>query len=131
MKIVGKICSVLLLVQLCVLGVRAAPENHIVQKVEVSCRSENEQITRQYTDFSKMEAVLNFLRLTEYAGMPDDDPDLHTGSRCKITVLLAGGDRHIYYLLADRYLSRNYQPWEQVVPPGSLLALVQELPADQ
>lgn len=126
----GKLWFLALLMLLCAGPVRATAEDHVVTQVQVRYRQSGRQLTREYTQSSKMEAVLNYLRLCEYAGMPADDPEQHMGNRCRITVSLAGGGQHVYCLHADRYLSRDFRPWEQVDPPSPILELLLSLPPD-
>lgn len=111
--------------------VHAAAEDHIVTRVRVAYQDEDARLSRQYTHSENMEAVLNFLRLSKFAGLPADDPEAHTGSRCTVTVELAGGSHRVYYLHDERYLSKDGAPWELVEPPASMRSLLESLPGDR
>lgn len=103
---------------------------HIVAGVDVHYRGQDALLQLHYSETWKMEAILNYLRLLEYDGLPADDPELYRGDRCRITLRLAAGGERIYYLLNDRYVSRDLHPWEQMVPPQTLLSLLESIPAD-
>lgn len=103
---------------------------HIVTGVDVYYRGQDTVVQLHYSQTGKMETILNYLRLLEYDGLPNHDPELLRGDRCRITLRLAGGDRRIYYLLDDRYVSKDLHPWERMVPPQPLLSLLESLKAD-
>lgn len=135
MQNMAKIRKMLLLLTLlfCLSGrVYAVPvqDAHIVTGVDVQYRRQDATLQLHYSQTGKMEAILNYLRLLEYDGLPNHDPELHRGDRCRITLRLAGGGERIYYLLDDRYVSRDLHPWERIVPPQALLSLLESLPAD-
>lgn len=123
-----KICFLIaLLAFLLPVTVYGAAEDHIVTRVQVAYQNADTRLSRQYTDSEHMEAVLNFLRLCRFAGLPADDPEAHAGSRCTVTVELAGGGMRVYYLHGERYLSKDGRPWELVEPPASILSLLEAL----
>ncbi len=115
----------------CRVNAAAPPALHIATRIDVHYRFSDTAITRQFTQPAKMEAILNYLRLLEYAGIPEGDPEQHIGDTCRITVQLADGSRRIYHLHANRYLSRDFRPWEKVESSQDLPALLQSLPTDK
>ena len=110
--------------------VQAAVDNHIVTRVEVALQQPHSMTRRQYTQEKKMEAVLNYLRLAKYAGMPNALPGNPQADHCRITVHLAPGGSHIYDLLDWQYLSRDGNAWELAEMPEGFLLLLEALPSD-
>lgn len=124
------IWAVFLCVFLCCARASAQGEERLVTQVQVRYEQGGAPLLRQYTKQDKMMAILNFLRLCKFDGMPADNPEDHIGSRCQILLTLAGGGSRTYYLHAERYLSKDGLPWEKVKPPDSLLELLRALPSD-
>lgn len=104
--------------------------HHLATGIEIAYRSEQTLVQRSFRQSTHMEAVLNYLRLLEYDGMPHTDPEQLQGDTYRITVHLADGNRHIYHLHADRYLSRDFRPWVKVESRRSFAALLQSLPTE-
>lgn len=111
--------------------VRAAVEDHIVTGVKVQCIHEDVHYFRNYTDSRKVEAVLNYLRLCRFAGLPEDTPPAQPDSRSVFTVFLAGGNQRIYQFLDGQYLSKDGGPWELVELPEETYLLLQAIPGDR
>ena len=109
--------------------VQAAVDNHIVARVEVVCRSGGRVIRREYRQQKKMEAVLNYLRLAKYAGMPEASPPAGSDD-LRVTVRLTPGGSHRYDLRDWQFLSRDGSPWELVEMPEGLVYLLEQLPSD-
>lgn len=113
-------------------GPEPTPPLCVVTQVDVTCRSPGDILERHYTQPQKMEAVLNYLRLLEYRGQADCDPEQLIGNAYKIMVQLSDGCSHCYYQRADQYLSRDRKPWERIDPDQArqLYLLLVELPGD-
>jgi hypothetical protein len=110
--------------------VSAAVDSHLAVRVDVLYAWEQGALLRQYTGQEKMGAVLNYLRLAQYAGMPEDDPLRQKGDTCRIRVHLATGGMHQYLLHAGQFLCRDDEPWEVVELQQPLLPLLRALPSD-
>ena len=108
----------------------AQGEELLVTRVDVDYKESSQSLIRHYSGQEKMMAILNFLRLCKFDGMPADNPEDHAGSSCQILLTLAGGGHRAYYLHDERYLSKGGRPWEKIRPPGSLRALLLALPSD-
>ena len=109
--------------------VQAAVDHHIVSRVEVVCRGNGRVIRREYRRQKKMEAVLNYLRLAKYAGLPEAPPPAGADG-LHVTVYLLPGGNHRYDLRDWQYFSRDGSPWELVEMPEGLVYLLQHLPSD-
>ena len=120
----------LLLAAFCRISADAAVDSHIVTGVDVVYRQAQSGLQRHYTTQENMQAVLTYLRLAKYAGLPEEDPTAQGGEVCRITVHLAPGDSHVYDLINDVYLSRNGGPWELAEFPEPRLPLLRRMPSD-
>ena len=124
----------ILTVCLLALGARpvsAAVDSHLAVRVDVLYAWEQGALLRQYTGQEKMGAVLNYLRLAQYAGMPEGDPLRQKGDTCRIRVHLATGGMHQYLLHAGQFLCRDGGTWEVVELQDPLLPLLRALPSDE
>ncbi len=104
--------------------------HHLATGIDVAYRQEHTQILRSFRQSRSMEAILNHLRLLEYAGMPANDPEYQKADTYRITVHLADGQAHIYHLHADSYLSRDFRPWVKVESGRSMQELLNSLPEE-
>ena len=105
--------------------------HHLATGIDVVYRLEQRQVKRSFRQTGHMEAILNYLRLLEYDGIPKTDPEQLQGDMYRITVHLADGNRHVYHLHADRYLSRDFRPWVKVESDRSFAALLSALPEER
>lgn len=130
MNNIKKFILCFLIVWVCTVPTQAATfhGHHLAKQIDVTCPSA--QIYRSFRQCHNMEVILNYLRLLQYAGIPQQDPELLDGPTFRITIHLADGARRIYHLHNDRYLSRDFRPWEQVESSGTLSALLLELPSE-
>lgn len=108
----------------------ATAGDRVVTGIDIFYRQNQDSLERHYTSSEKMQLVLNYLRLLEYAGIPDTDPEMYTGNVCRISLQLAGGGSRTYYLYADRFLSVDYRPWQIIVPDRSLVTVLHLMPND-
>lgn len=102
----------------------------LVTQVEVSCRDGDRQLRRVYTQPEKMCQVLNYLRLQKNLGAPHTNPERIMGPAYRICIRTLDGRQHIYQQRADRYLSREYAPWQIIEPTGQLRRILQQTPSD-
>lgn len=109
--------------------VQAAVDEHVVSSVELVCRSGGRVIRREYRQERKMEAVLNYLRLAKYAGMPESPPPTNA-DELGVTVHLVRGGSHRYDLRDWQFLSRDGGAWELAEMPEGLVFLLERLPSD-
>lgn len=86
----------------------------VVTQVRIDGYHGQQQVCRCYTQPEKIEAVLNYLRMQENKGMAQIDPERIVGDAYTVDVCLSDGQHHIYYQRADRYLSRDYHPWQRI-----------------
>lgn len=104
--------------------------HHLATGIDVAYREHNLQRKHSFHQNRSIEAILNHLRLLEYAGMPESDPEQQPAATYRITVHLADGKAHIYHLHADQYLSRDFRPWVKVESSRPFSTLLQSLPEE-
>ena len=109
-----------------------SPALRMVTRMEIRCVDGTQQISRRYTRPEKLRPFLTYLRLLEYRGKAETDPERLQGSRIEIVVFYADGTRRNYRQQVNRYLSRDYHPWEKIDPNQAkfLQPLLQAIPSD-
>jgi len=109
-----------------------SPTLSMVTRMEIRCISGQQSLERLYTQPDKMKPFLTYLRLLEYRGKAEVDPERLQGSHIEIVVYYADGVHRIYRQRANRYLSRNSHPWEKIDPNQAkfLQPLLQAIPGD-
>lgn len=105
---------------------------NVITQVQVICHRGNSTVNRIYVQPHKIEAVLNYLRLLKCKGAPDTDPEQMAGDSYEIILYDAGGQCSIYRQRANRFFSKNSQPWKNILPEQAslLYPLVQSIPTD-
>ena len=109
-----------------------APVSRVVTKIDVVCTQSNTQVIRTYKHPKKMEALLYYLRTLRYCGKADTDPEQIRGDAYHIVLTYSDGTSRVYRQRANRYLSRDARPWEQIDPRQgrSLPLLLKLMPED-
>ena len=92
------------------------PEFRVV--VGVTLRYDNGPIKAQrvYTSENKMQQVLDYLRLIDPYGTPQEDPDTVPGSNYRITLYFSDGSQTDYFQKSDRYMLRAGDSWKKIDP---------------
>ena len=130
--------SLLLIASLLVGCSRKAPTTQrpsggrVVTQVDVTCKKDQSAWRWQYTDQSKMEAILLYLRLLRRGGDAQVDPQRVEGDHYEILLHYSDGGSRVYYQHAEKYLSDNYKPWQTIDPNQAkdLFPLLQSMPSD-
>ena len=91
------------------------PASRVVVRIEVDGLHGEEVIRRRYESQENMGAILNYLRPLRSLGPADRDPERLAGDVYEIRIWRYDGERDIYRLRSDRYLSKNCEPWQNVV----------------
>lgn len=115
----GKVCFFTLLLALILSGSHGTKPSYqpmaVVTRVEVTCREGEHWLRRTYTKPEKICRILNYLRLRENLGQPSSDPERICGPSYRICIRTLDGSSHIYQQRADRYLSKEFGPWQTIV----------------
>lgn len=104
------------------------PECVVVQRIELSRGA----LQRVYTQNEKMEKVLDYLRMADPYGQPEEDPLTTPGSRYQIRIYCSDGQQKSYYQISDRFLSSDGIHWQKIKKgmEGQLDALL-AMPSDE
>ena len=71
---------------------------------------------REYSNSEKVRSVLNYLRLLNTYGPPEEQPEGSKVSRIRITIHFSDGEDKLYEQWADQYLRINDGPWALIDP---------------
>ena len=104
--------------------------HHLATGIAVFYETDHREELRYFQHPEHMETILNYLRLLEYAGTPNADPELLQGDTYRITITLADGQQHMYHLHGDRFLSRDFRPWVKVDSDQQFAELLKNLPEE-
>ena len=92
------------------------PLCRVVTGVSVTYENGTIHAQRQYTDADKMQAVLNYLRLIDPYGTPQEDPEQVDGSIFHITLSYSDGCQKTYLQKADRFMRVDGGKWQRINP---------------
>ena len=109
----------MILFLLCGCGKAEPQPPAVVTRVEIDCTHAGIRILRSYTETEQIEAILNYLRLQRTLGRAKTDPERIRGDSYVIEIQNSSGQKHIYRLRADRYLSKDNHPWQRLDPEYS------------
>ena len=71
---------------------------------------------RHYTTDSKMQQILDYLRLINPYGAPEEDPETATGSDFYIVLSYSDGYQKFYRQKGDRFLQNSDGDWKKIDP---------------
>lgn len=101
--------------------IRRVPEDdevgfRVVVGVTVSYENGPISAQRVYTSDSKMQRVLDYLRLIDPYGTPQEDPEATQGSDYRITLYFSDGSQTDYRQKSDRYMRQSGGKWKKIDP---------------
>ena len=112
----GKILKITLALLCCFLlgACHTEPSKpRLVTKVSIT---DSAGITRNYLEPRKMEVFLYYLRSLNPTGKPTTDLERIIGESYRICVEFSDGQTSIYRQRANRFLSRDSHPWQNIDP---------------
>ena len=88
---------------------------------------------RHYTTDSKMQQILDYLRLVNPYGAPEEDPESAAGSNFYIVISYSDGLQKYYRQKGDRFLQGTDGLWKKIDPEKAeeLSKIVGQLESDQ
>ena len=107
----------------------AAPRN-IVVKAQVTYDHKGQLLQRTYEHPDKLRNLLMCLRLQEFRGRPETDPEKLVGDSCKIRLTYPDGSQTVIIERANRFRCRNFGSWEEIEEEDSLYPLLLAMPGD-
>ncbi len=118
MKKFFKITSAFFLIVFMIPGCRGSDASNTVfrtvTQIDVVCTRENETLYRTYHTPKKLEAILLYLRLLSPYGRAEVDPEALEGDIFDITVHFSDGRQRIYRQRSDRFVSKDFAPWQNI-----------------
>ncbi len=90
------------------------PKSKLVTEMSVEVRKDHETLRRRYTDPQKLETVLSYLRALEGHDHSCTDPERYAGPQYRIKLRYSDGSTSYVFQHADRFLSRDFHPWQEV-----------------
>lgn len=126
----------LLPIMLCLLftgcHVPQTPKSRLVTEMKVEVYQEQDSLYRRYTDPQKMETVLSYLRALQGHAHCCSTPERYAGPRYRIELYYSDGSTCYIFQHADRFLSREFQPWQEINTKHAafLLPLIKSMPGD-
>lgn len=107
-------------------------KSRLVTAMVLEVRQEDQVLCRQYTDPQKMEVVLSYLRALTGREHNCADPEQYAGPRYRIELHYSDGSTGYVFQHADRFLSRDFHPWQEIDSRHAafLLPLVENMPND-
>ena len=105
----------------------------LITQIRINCHRENTTVTRVYVQPHKIEAVLNYLRLLKISSPASCDPEYLSGNSYEIILYDAAGHCSIYRQKANRFFSKNSNPWKKIMPEQASLLdpLIRSIPTDE
>lgn len=108
------------------------PQCRVVTGVAVTYENGSMHAQRQYTEAEKMRAILNYLRLIDPYGTPDEDPNQVEGSLFRIILSYSDGCQKVYLQKADRFMMVDGGQWKRINPEQATLLseIIGQMPSD-
>lgn len=123
MRKISKICIMLALFLLLLSGCHrqslpdaSQPIYRAVTSVTVSYKNGPIRAQRRYTSDEKMKRVMNYLRMIDPYGMPEEDPEKAGGSDIHIVLSFSDGFQKTYRQIGDRFMMEDGGKWQKIDP---------------
>lgn len=123
MRKISKICIMLALLVLLLSGCHrqplpgaSQPIYRAVTSVTVTYKNGPIRTQRRYTSDEKMRKVMNYLRLIDPYGTPEEDPETAEGSDIHIILSYSDGFQKTYRQVGDRYMMEDGGKWQKIDP---------------
>ena len=104
----------------------------LVTEISMEVRQEQTILRRKYTDPQKMETILSYLRAMEGRAHNHSAPERYAGPRYRIELHYSDGSTGYIFQHANRFLSRDFQPWQEINTAHAtfLLPLIESMETD-
>lgn len=88
----------------------------VVTGVTVTYENGGVTAQRYYTSDDKIRSVLNYLRWIDPYGVPEENPELSSGSSFSIVLSYSDGREKLYRQKSDRFFLEEGKPWRNIDP---------------
>ena len=108
------------------------PKSRFVTGLSVEVLQNHTHLHRRYTDPQKLETVLSYLRAMDGPVTECTDPERYDGPRYRMELFYSDGSKSYIFQHADRFLSRDFHPWQELDPKYAqfLLPLIKNMDSD-
>lgn len=109
------------------------PIPRTVTQIHVVAAHDTQITNHTFTDYKKMETVLNYLRLLDPYLPAEITPDTFRSNAYEITVSYSDGARTTYRQIYNQYLQTDGGVWKKINPAQGekLLRILMSMPDDQ
>jgi len=94
----------------------SAPDCRVVTGISVQFESGPIRFQRTYNASEKMQQILNYLRVIDPYGPPEEDPETAAGSSFRIELSYSDGCSKTYLQKGDRFMKEEGQAWKRIDP---------------
>lgn len=94
----------------------SVPACRVVTGIDIRFEDGPIRVHRSYTTAEKMQQVLNYLRLIDPYGPPEEDPETSRGSSFRIAVAYSDGCEKIYLQKSERFMKVDDGQWKKIDP---------------
>ena len=123
-----KLLSVFICLLLAGCTVPPTEKSRIVTQIRIEANSPD--LCRAYTDPQKMETILYYLRSLKRGRAASTNPERFAGTNFHIELHYSDGSNRHVFQRADRFLSEEFQPWQEVSYGAFLTPILQNMPND-
>jgi len=88
----------------------------VVTGITVTFENGPFHVKRHYTTSEKMQKILNYLRVIDPYGAPDENPETTIGSMFQIVLTYSDGCEKTYLQKSDRFMMVQGQDWKKIDP---------------
>ena len=106
--------SMIIAVSIFAFGCRRRTALGMVVRAEITYQCGDETLYRCYTKPEKLSGLLMQLRLQDFRGYAEVDPQTVEGDRCRIELIREDGSRDVILQLDNRFRSKYAHRWEKV-----------------
>lgn len=94
----------------------STPECRVVQGIRVRFESGPIHFDRVYVAPEKVRPILDYLRIIDPYGPPEEDPETAAGSSFRIELHYNDGCSKTYLQKGDRFMKTEGGPWKRIDP---------------
>lgn len=97
-------------------AISSMPDCRVVEGIRVYYESGGIELERVYLAPEKIRPILNYLRVIDPYGPPEEDPETAAGSSFRIELHYSDGCYKTYLQKGDRFMKAEDGPWKRIDP---------------
>lgn len=95
-------------------GTHSPASSRIVTGIDIYCQKPNGQLSRQYRQPEKIQAILHYIRLLDPNGPTPVSEEAMQGDLYEIVVHLRGGGKRIHRQRSDSFAALHHRYWGRI-----------------